>query len=158
MSTRTRRGRRRLAGLVAGTSLVAGLAVAVPAAPAEAAWACSGVTVVVDFTAFGGGVQKKCDTAHPTTGLKALQDVGYTLTGTQRYGLAFVCRINNKPSKAQDPCVVTPPANAYWSYWKAPHKGAWSYSSQGAGSSVPTPGTVEGWAFGAGTAPSIKAP
>ena len=147
-----------MVGLAAGASLVAGLAVAVPAPPAEAAWACSGVTVVVDMTAFGGGVQKKCDTASPATGLKALQDVGYTLTGTQRYGLAFVCRINGKPTKAQDACVVTPPTTAYWSYWKAPHKGAWTYSSQGAGSSVPTPGTVEGWAFGAGKPPSTTAP
>lgn len=150
-----------LVGLMAAVLAAAGLTAAEPAPrPAQAA-ACtgtSGVTVVVDFTALGGGVQVACAPGDPATGLAALQGAGFTVTGTQRWGLAFVCRINGLPTSATDPCVNTPPVTAYWSYWHAPSGGAWSYSSSGAGSYNPAPGSVEGWSFGSGSAPSIPAP
>lgn len=65
----------------------------------------------------------------------------------------FICQLNTLPN----PCNGAP-ATAYWSYWHASHGGAWSYSSLGAGSYHPAAGSVEGWAFGAGTQPSITAP
>ncbi|WP_027347189.1 hypothetical protein [Hamadaea tsunoensis] len=152
--------RRLLAAFFAALAVTTVL-VAVEAAPAQAA-ACSGttgVTVVVDFAALGGGVVTGCAVGDPATGLAALTGAGFTVAGTQRWGLAFVCRINGKPTAAQDPCVNTPPATAYWSYWHAStHGAAWAYSSSGAGSYNPAPGSVEGWAYGAGTAPSITAP
>ena len=76
------------------------------------------------------------------------------------YGYSFVprqpglvCQINGSPS----PCNGAP-TTAYWSYWHAPRHGSWAYSSSGAGSYNPAPNTVEGWAFGAGTKPSITPP
>lgn len=47
--------------------------------------------------------------------------------------------------------VVTAPAVAesgmrYWSYWNAP-LGEWTYASQGAGTTLVSDGSVEGWAF-----------
>jgi len=158
---RTFRHLRRWGVLAGATVLAAGLTATGPAHLVAHAAACSGtsgVTVVVDFTAFGGGVTVACATGDPATGVAALQGAGFTLTGTQRWGLAFICRINGLPTAATESCVNTPPASAYWSYWHAPAGGSWSYSSTGAASYNPAPGTVEGWAFGAGTAPSISPP
>ncbi|WP_422774900.1 hypothetical protein ACN28C_33495 [Plantactinospora sp. WMMC1484] len=147
--------------MIAIIVVAAGLVAADPTPrPAHAA-ACSpgtGVTVVVDFTAFGLGVQTACYLGDPPTGLAALQGAGYTVTGTQRWGLAFICRINGRPLPAAEPCVNTPPATAYWSYWHAPPGGSWSYSTLGATSYNPAQGTVEGWRFGSGQAPSISPP
>jgi hypothetical protein len=161
MRNRTGPGRRWTAGLAALALAVAGLVAADPAArPAHAA-ACSGttgVTVVVDFTAFGGGVTVACALGDPATGLAALQGAGFTATGTQRWGLAFICRIDGLPTPAAEACINTPPATAYWSYWHAPAGGSWTYSAVGATSYDPAPGTVEGWAFGASSAPSISPP
>lgn len=159
MRSRRSLARRCASGFAAIVLATAGLAVAGPQ-PARAA-ACtgtSGVTVVVDFTAFGGSTEVECALGDPTTGIAALQDAGFTVTGTQRWGLAFVCRIDGLPTPAADPCYNTPPANAYWSYWHAEPGGSWTYSSQGASSYDPAPGTVEGWAFGSGDAPSIPPP
>ena len=63
-------------------------------------------------------------------GLQALDAAGFTLTGTQRQGLAFVCRINGRPAADEklatdgnpdytEQCVDTPPPDAYWAYWYA---------------------------------------
>ncbi len=153
--------RARLAGVVAAAVTAVALTTVEPAPRAAHAAACvgtSGVTVVVDFTALGGGVQVACAPGAPATGLAALQGAGFTVTGTARWGLTFVCRINGLPTPATEPCVNTPPATAYWSYWHAPSGGAWSYSTSGAASHDPAPGSVEGWAFGAGTPPGIAAP
>jgi hypothetical protein len=141
--------------------LAAVLVVADPAAQPALAAACSGttgVTVVVDFTKLGGGITVACDPTDPATGIAALKGAGFTVTGTKRYGLAFVCRINGKPNATQDPCVVTPPATKYWSYWHASRHGKWTFSTVGALSYNPKPNTVEGWAYGAGTAPGITPP
>jgi hypothetical protein len=147
------------AGLAALILASTGLTAASPS-PAQAA-PCngtSGVTVVVDFTALGGGVTVACAPGDPATGIAALQGGGFTVTGTKRWGLAFVCRVNGVPTPAAEPCVNTPPATAYWSYWHAPAGGSWTYSTVGAASYNPAPGTVEGWAFGSGGAPSIPPP
>jgi hypothetical protein len=153
--------RRRVAVVIAAVLAAAGLVVADPLARPAAAAACApgaGVTVVVDFGPLGGGVQVGCRLGDPPTGLAALQGAGFTVTGTTRWGLAFVCRINGKPTPAQDPCVNTPPASAYWSYWHAAPGAAWSYSTLGASSYNPAQGTVEGWRFGSGQQPSVPAP
>lgn len=151
--------RRCAAGLAALVLAATGTAVA-GAQPAQAA-ACSGtsgVTVVVDFTAFGGGATVECAPGDPTSGIAALQGAGFSVTGTVRWGLAFVCRIDGLPTPASDPCYNTPPPTAYWSYWHAQPGGSWAYSAQGAAYYDPAPGTVEGWAFGSGSAPSIPPP
>ncbi|MFG1885801.1 hypothetical protein [Micromonospora sp. NPDC049102] len=153
--------RRRIALLLAAVVAGAGLVAVDPLPRAAHAAACTpgaGVTVVVDLTAFGLGAQTGCRLGDPPTGLAALQGAGFTVTGTQRWGLAFVCRINGYPLPAAEPCVNTPPASAYWSYWHAVPGGTWSYSTLGASSYNPAQGTVEGWRFGSGQAPSISPP
>jgi hypothetical protein len=141
-----------LAALVVfATTLVITEAVAAPAY-ASACSGKTGVTVVVDFTKVGGTIQTMCDATDPATGLAALTGAGYTYAFVPRFP-GFICTINSKPN----PCNGAP-ASAYWSYWHASAHGTWSYSSVGAGSYNPAPGTVEGWAFGAGTAPGIAPP
>ncbi|MDQ2836484.1 MAG: hypothetical protein M3Y89_03575 [Actinomycetota bacterium] len=122
------------------------------------AGACSGttgVTVTVDFTAFGGVQQTRCAAGAQTSGVTALQNAGFTPAGTTHYGLAFICRINSLPSTTQQACVNTPPATAYWAYYHA-LTGAttWTYSTTGASSYTPPLGSIDAWAFGNSATPS----
>jgi hypothetical protein len=131
---------------------------AAKAALAGTAGPCSGttgVTVTVDFKAFGGTQQTRCAPGKQASGVAALQNAGFTPAGTTRYGLAFICRINNQPAPAQQACVSTPPGNAYWAYYHA-LAGAttWTYSSLGAASYVPPLGSIDAWAFGASAKPT----
>jgi hypothetical protein len=111
-----------------------------------------GVTVVVDFTKLGGKIKTACDPTDPKTGLAALTGAGFSYTFVPRFP-GFVCTINKLPN----PCNGAP-ATAYWSYWHAKPHGKWVYSSLGAGTYNPKPGSVEGWAFGAGKPPGISPP
>ncbi|USX48913.1 hypothetical protein [Lentzea sp. HUAS12] len=131
--------------LLAVLALVAGSFAAT--SPASAA-SCAGVEVVVDFGSLGGGVQTGCAAGDPATGLTALTGAGFTYSFVPRQP-GFVCRINALPN----PCTV-PTTSAYWSYWHASPGGTWSYSTSGASGYDPAPGSVEGWAFGAGVAPA----
>ena len=103
-----------------------------------------GVSVVVDFHELGGGVQTACDAGGVgRTAYAQLKDVGHRLEHVQRTP-GFVCRIDGLPSPADDPCVNTPPADAYWSLWWSDGKsGKWTYASQAASSlKVPAGGYV----------------
>ena len=131
---------------------------ATPAAAVTAAGACNdstGITVVVDLTAFDGGVQVRCAPQPVATGFDALKRAGFTYQGTVRFP-GLLCRIDGEPSS--DPCQGAPPPNAYWAYWHAPRGGDWTYSTSGAGSRKPPPGSVEGWAFGDEAQPGIDPP
>jgi len=114
------------------------------AAPAAACTGSSGVTVVVDFGSTGGGRQVRCAAGDPSNGLEALGAAGFSYSFVPNKG-PFVCAIDRQPN----PCNGAP-ADAYWSYWSASRGGAWSYSNVGAHQRDPAPGSVEGWAFGAG--------
>ena len=103
-----------------------------------------GVTVVVDFQELGGGVNVVCARGQVASGLEALERAGVSYHTAQRFP-GFVCRIAGQP--ANDPCVNTSPASAYWGYWLAAPGGAWCYSTIGAGTRRPPPGTFEGWSF-----------
>ncbi|WNV88033.1 flagellar hook-length control protein FliK [Umezawaea sp. Da 62-37] len=107
----------------------------------------TGVTVVVDYQELGGTTEVRCAPGAQATGLAALENAGFAVTGTQRWGKAFVCRINGLPTSATEACVNTPPTNAYWSYWHAPNGGSWTYSQQGASGRQPPQGSFEGWSF-----------
>ena len=124
-----------------------------PTAPAaaDAIGSCSattGVIVAVDFSPWGGNVERGCDAAL-TTGLDAVHAAGFVTAGDVHDGPAFVCRINSQPPPAAEPCVNTPPATSYWSYWHAnAGQNAWSYSQVGAATYRPLPGSVDAWTFG----------
>jgi hypothetical protein len=154
---------RRYAARLTVAALVAaavGLGVPTPAAQASTCGSARGVTVVVDFHQLGGGVQTFCDI--PGAGSKTadtqLRDAGHALTYVQRQP-GFICRIDGKP--ASDPCVNTPPADAYWSlWWSNGTSGRWAYSSLGPSSlKVPAGGYVAmSWQAGSGKAPPGVSP
>lgn len=131
--------------------------------------ALTGTTIVVDFQQLNGNgglaaatVTRCSPNANPgtqRTGIKALQDAGIAPTGTTRWGLSFVCRIEGRPAATEtlpttgnptykEACVNTPPAAAYWGYWHANGSGTtWTYSTSGAAGRYVTPGGFEGWSF-----------
>ncbi|TCO54289.1 ABC transporter substrate-binding protein [Actinocrispum wychmicini] len=131
--------------------------------------ALTGVTVVIDFQELDGNggtaaptITRCSPNANPgtdRTGVKALQDAGIAVTGTARWGLGFICRLENRPSSTEaiprtasptyhEACVNTPPGDAYWAYWHADGSGStWTYSSFGALNRNVVPGGFEGWSF-----------
>ncbi|WP_242547513.1 ABC transporter substrate-binding protein [Amycolatopsis sp. MtRt-6] len=119
----------------------------------------TGVTVVVDFQQLGGTTIVRCDPrTAPGTGLDALKGAGFQIAGLQRWGEAFVCRIENRPSATEElplqgragyreSCLDTPPPAGYWSYWHAGNNCQWEYSQWGAKNREFVPGGFEGWSF-----------
>ncbi|WP_433158037.1 hypothetical protein [Kribbella sp. CA-247076] len=120
-----------------------------------------GVTVVIDFQALGGTTIVRCapgPVGPGFTGHSALVDAGIQLQGTRRWGEAFICRLENRPGpnevvpiagrpKYKEPCIDTPPASGYWSYWHATNGGQWQYSQWGVKNRDAIRGGFEGWSF-----------
>ena len=153
------------AGLLVGAGLLgAGPAAATPL-PLDQCTTSSGAILAVDFGHWGGPIVRGCGST-PTTGFQLLNQGGWQSVGTQRGGgSAFICRISYSgyrggtayPSTAEDPCISTPSAKTYWSYWHANQgDSSWSYSQDGAQSYSPPPGSVDLWTYGAGTSPSVS--
>ncbi|MGC7093557.1 hypothetical protein ACPZ19_02715 [Amycolatopsis lurida] len=145
---------RRLRSVLAAVALAAALA-PVPAATAVEQGKgtpgycpdATGVTVVVDFHELGGDPIVRCAPGAQASGLSALQNAGFELTGSQRWGMASLCRIEGKPGPEAEGCVDTPPLTAYWGYWQAPDGGNWGFAQSGVMDSKPPAGSFEGWSF-----------
>jgi hypothetical protein len=124
-----------------------------------AASACSdtaGVTVIVDFTRFGGAIERGCDPGEAANALDAVRTAGFTTAGTARYGDAFVCRIDSRPSPKSEACTDTPPAQSSWSFYYARSTDkAWTYSTVGVLSYHPASGTLLAFAFGNFAKPGV---
>ncbi len=122
----------RLAAAVLATA-AAGFVPVIAASPAAAAPCGSGtgVTVVVDFRELGGGVQSSCVAGGAGSAAASLfPSAGFPLTPVQNEP-GFVCRVAGQPVPADEPCVTTPPQDAYWGLWWSDGKGSWSYSNYG---------------------------
>jgi hypothetical protein len=124
-----------------------------------AASACSdtaGVTVIVDFTHFGGAIERGCDPGEAANALDAVRTAGFTTAGTARYGDAFVCRIDSRPPPKSEACTDTPPAKSSWSFYYARSTDkAWTYSTVGVLSYHPASGTLLAFAFGNFAKPGV---
>jgi hypothetical protein len=152
---------RRAAAAVAGLLLIAltvsGAGPAAAAArPLSGCTATSGVLLVVDFGPWGGPLLRSCSSS-PTTGYAQLNQGGWHTVGTEHDGPGFICRIGYSgyrhdaqyPTAAQQPCVQTPPASAYWAFWQAaPGQKSWTYSQYGAVDYHSPPGSISLWVFG----------
>ncbi|WP_183407065.1 hypothetical protein [Nocardioides marmorisolisilvae] len=133
--------------------LLAAAALVLPA-PAQAA-ACSGSSGVTVLVQFPDHTEVGCAAGDPVSGYQALSKAGFSLTFATGNGTGAICSINSYPDHA---CPSMPPQSAYWAYFHAKPGGSWSYSSTGGGSYNPKPGTVEGWRFGGGSAPTSAPP
>lgn len=145
----------RLRHLAAAAALGAAAAVGgvgASAAPAAAASTCEGVWVVVDASAIGGATTVRCASGNPASGLDALVGAGHAYSFVPNLP-GMVCIIDGRPATCNGA-----PSDAYWSYWYAQAGGSWTYSQRGAATRDPQPGSVEGWAFGAGDPPSVAPP
>ena len=115
----------------------------------------TGVTVVVDLTAFeGGAVHTACAPGDPASGLEALTGAGFDVTTADSDFGTYVCAIEGLPELACD----APFEGQYWSYHSGNADGSWTSSPLGADSTDPAPGDIEGWAWSDGAAPSVPAP
>ena len=107
---------------------------------------CSGVTVVVDASAFEDAddiSQTRCiETDKAIAATDALDAAGVTTEGTTEYGDQVVCRVDGLPAEdvaltAEDgsdyfeTCESMPAAFAYWSLWVQPAGGEWAYATEG---------------------------
>ncbi|WP_406639511.1 hypothetical protein [Amycolatopsis sp. WGS_07] len=110
----------------------------------------NGVTVVVDFQGLGGETLIRCAPGKQENGVTALQNAGFDLAGTGKYGLAVMCKIEGKP--ADQACTDMPPEKASWSFWTATNGGKWASAQVGAQSWKPPAGAFEGWSFAIGKA------
>jgi len=126
------------------------------ARPASDCTSTAGAMVVVDFGRWGGPLLRACGST-PTTGYALLNQGGWHTSGTEHDGPGFICRIGYAgfrhgtlyPAPGQQPCVNTPPASAYWTYWQAgPGQDTWSYNQLGAMGYNPRPGSISLWVFG----------
>ena len=150
-------------GIVAVVATLATALTVLPGAPADAAGTgCTpghGVTVVVEFNQLGGHDVRLCDVGGGgRTAARLLQDNGLPLTYVQRQP-GFVCRVAGVP--AQDPCVNTPPDDAYWSlWWSDGSTGRWTYATTGVDSlTIPDGGSVAlAWDGKAGDVSPAAAP
>ncbi|MFD9888377.1 hypothetical protein ACFWY9_03485 [Amycolatopsis sp. NPDC059027] len=106
----------------------------------------AGVTVIVDFGDLGGEPVVRCAPGDQPNGVTALQNAGFTVTGSQRFGLAVACRIDGKPGPDAESCAAMPSATDFWGYWNGAN-GAWVSSQEGAMTHKPALGGFEGWSF-----------
>jgi hypothetical protein len=135
---------RMLSRIAAAATLPAAAYAGMPASPASAATCASadGVSVVVDFHELGGGVRTACvPGGGGDTAASLFPAAGFPLTYVQRQP-SFVCRVSGAP--ADDPCVNTPPVDAYWAlFWSDGKSGSWTYATTGVGSlKIPEGGYV----------------
>lgn len=131
----------------AAAAVLAAAAVSLPAAPPAVASAsrCTpghGVSVVVEFHQLGGRDLVRCDPGGGgRTAARLLERQGIATTYVLRQP-GFLCRLDGVP--ATDPCVNTPPEDAYWSLWWSDGSVArWRYASSGVDSlDVPDGGSL----------------
>lgn len=132
--------------LIAGSGVVGATQ-----AGAEPCPGSSGVTVVVDD---GSGSDVRCASGRPDSAWDALLATGHSVTPVQRFPEA-ICQIDSHPDS---PCLDMPPASAYWAFFTGSPGGQWVFSQVGARSGDLAPGSVVGFAFGGGHAPSSTPP
>jgi hypothetical protein len=108
----------------------------------------NGVTVVVDFTEFGGSVETGCAPSDAPSGRAALLAAGFVATNSEQ---GLICAIDAEP----DPCPATFDGS-FWSYWHSAGNGGWTSYQVGADASHPVSGELEGWRYNDGaTGPGI---
>lgn len=115
----------------------ADLLLAPPAAAAPAQPTCSATEVLVLVQPGPLDVQQRsrCVPADADSAAQAFENAGAQLTYVAQQP-GFLCRVDGAP--ADDPCVRTPPGDAYWGLFVTESSGSWTYASLGI-RSLPVP-------------------
>jgi hypothetical protein len=129
-----------LAASLGGAGAVLAATTLGPAAPAYAATAPC-VAVVVDARLAGGPLRSACAKGDPASGLAALTKAGFSYAFVPRVP-GEVCQIDALPACARTSTTT------YWSYWhRAKGSSRWVYSTEGAATYDPAPGSTEAWVW-----------
>ena len=107
----------------------------------------NGTTLVIDYGKESSiPIEEKCIENFSGSSWNLLKEAG-SVTGTQKYPVGFVCRINNFPTEQEDKCIDTPGlTSGSWAFFIA-SKTSWEYSPYGAATHKVKCGTSEGWRF-----------
>lgn len=116
------------------------------------------VTLYVDYGPLGSGTPStSCiPVSSKTNALDLLANAGLTIEGTQKYGNAVVCRVNNRPDATAESCQEMPPAEAYWAVLIKEHEiipipfntaGVWGWAQTGINEVYLEPGDAIGLVF-----------
>lgn len=105
----------------------------------------TGVTVVVDFTAFNNTIEMACAPGAQASGWTALVNAGFTLGSVPGFEGQAICQIDKKPAEGYPSCWY----EGFWSYFhtSAADPSQWEFSSWGVANRVPPEGTFEGWRY-----------
>ena len=108
-----------------------------------------GTSLVIDFgTNENTPLIKKCVQDFEGNSWDLFEAAKVSVTGTEKYPVGFVCRIENFPTKNTEPCKETPGTkNGSWAYFLSDENGAWEYSPIGASMHKAACGVSEGWRF-----------
>lgn len=123
---------------------VAGAGIApAPATAASGYCTGTGINVVVDFGALGGGVEKGCAAGSGSRpAASAFVAAGVRISRVSRFPGA-ICKVEGQPSTS---CTNMPPGDAYWGlFWSHGH--GWTFSSQGVDSLTLAPGDTVAFAW-----------
>lgn len=109
----------------------------------------AGTSLVVDF---GSGstlpTQVKCVQNFEGYSWDLFEAAGLEVSGTDKYPVGFVCRIEGFPSESEEPCTETPGTkNGSWAYFLGDENNEWQYSPIGASTHKVKCGISEGWRF-----------
>jgi hypothetical protein len=100
------------------------------------------VNLVVDYGSLdSGSVVEKCiETSGEISALDLMANAKIEVQGTDKYGTAVVCRLNNLPDASVESCAEMPPAEAYWAVYVKEHElfpipfnteGEWGWAQTG---------------------------
>lgn len=119
---------------------------------------CSGIQVVVDYARLDQPTVDECvESAEPMTALEAATEAGLTITGSDKYGDAIVCRIDGRPSATEElrtetqgpyteTCADLGPGWAIWSIWVSTEAG-WELGQEAVNTQLVKPGQAVGFVW-----------
>jgi hypothetical protein len=109
----------------------------------------AGTSLVIDFgTASDKPAEVICVKNFTGYSWDMFEAAGLEVSGTDRYPVGFVCRIEGLPGEDVEPCAETPGTkNGSWAYFLGDENNNWLYSPIGASTHKVKCGVSEGWRF-----------
>jgi len=108
-----------------------------------------GISLIVDFgSANNEPLIEQCVQNYEGNSWDLFEAAELEVTGTEKYPVGFVCRIQNFPDNQSEQCKETPGTkNGSWAYFLTDENGSWKYSPIGASTHKTKCGQSEGWRY-----------